>query len=216
MAPLPSWIDSLPDYDYKYCVLGDPSRDIRIIEITPSRQPYLEVQLQVVQPRKDNPSSDAKYNALSWCWRTFTGEAEAPKEKVVIDHLGGRYALLVPKNLADALKTLRDRRDTVLRVWVDWICINQKDVEERNNQVQLMAVIYGEADCVYVWLGHHIADSEKAFDFIPELLKMDQFPQLVKDKGAHPQWKALKQLMMRDWFGRYLFFYRPFHATSVY
>jgi hypothetical protein len=37
--------------------------------------------------------------------------------------------------------------------WVDAICINQKDVHERDNQVSQMGTIYRDANCVHVWLG---------------------------------------------------------------
>jgi hypothetical protein len=37
--------------------------------------------------------------------------------------------------------------------WVDAICINQKDVPERDSQVSQMGTIYRDADCVHVWLG---------------------------------------------------------------
>lgn len=37
--------------------------------------------------------------------------------------------------------------------WVDAICINQSDLQERSAQVMLMPQIYGKADSVLVWLG---------------------------------------------------------------
>ena len=37
--------------------------------------------------------------------------------------------------------------------WVDSLCINQEDVPERNQQVALMADIYGKAGTVAIWLG---------------------------------------------------------------
>ena len=193
-------MSNLHKYEYDVCPLEDPSRDIRIIDITKSQNPSLEVSLRVERPRRNGTADKLIYNALSWCWRSFSGEAQE-QETISIVHHDRRYAFEVSKNLADALRTLRDKPDPV---WVDWICIDQKNVEERNNQVQLMSTIYGEASCVYVWLGPHFADSKAAFDFIPELLKMEQFQDLVSDKNPtiHHKWKALKNLMMRDWFSR--------------
>jgi len=55
----------------------------------------------------------------------------------------------IRENLWDALVNLRDaREDRVL--WIDAICINQADVEERNRQVELMAYIFGRAKKVIV------------------------------------------------------------------
>jgi len=40
-----------------------------------------------------------------------------------------------------------------VRLWVDSICINQKDEKEKTWQVQLMREIYHQADFVVAWLG---------------------------------------------------------------
>lgn len=39
-------------------------------------------------------------------------------------------------------------------LWIDAICINQADLDERNGQVRIMPEIYSKASCVIVWLGH--------------------------------------------------------------
>ncbi|KAF2106671.1 heterokaryon incompatibility protein-domain-containing protein, partial [Lophiotrema nucula] len=38
-------------------------------------------------------------------------------------------------------------------LWIDAICINQKDVKERTHQVRQMRSIYSTAESVIVWLG---------------------------------------------------------------
>ena len=38
-------------------------------------------------------------------------------------------------------------------LWVDALCINQRDVEERSHQVQHMAMIYKSAEKILIWLG---------------------------------------------------------------
>lgn len=38
-------------------------------------------------------------------------------------------------------------------IWIDALCINQNDIEERNHQVHLMGQIYAKATEVLVWLG---------------------------------------------------------------
>ncbi|CZR61365.1 uncharacterized protein PAC_11261 [Phialocephala subalpina] len=42
--------------------------------------------------------------------------------------------------------------DSVL-LWIDGLCINQRDSDERNVQVRIMARIYAKADFLVVWLG---------------------------------------------------------------
>ncbi|KAL8651548.1 MAG: hypothetical protein Q9226_004655, partial [Calogaya cf. arnoldii] len=58
------------------------------------------------------------------------------------------------KNLYDALTYLTPRvRETECLFWVDAICINQNDVEERSAQILHMSYIYGHAFAVYGWIG---------------------------------------------------------------
>ncbi|KAF2029764.1 heterokaryon incompatibility, partial [Setomelanomma holmii] len=61
-------------------------------------------------------------------------------------------SLPITHNLGDALRKLRDPM-SVRSLWVDAICINQKDEVERASQVQLMGLIYWTARQVHVWLG---------------------------------------------------------------
>ncbi|PMD33029.1 hypothetical protein L207DRAFT_518383 [Hyaloscypha variabilis F] len=58
----------------------------------------------------------------------------------------------IRQNLFDALLSLR-LTDVARTLWVDAICINQENIEERNHQVSQMAAIYGQAQSVVVWLG---------------------------------------------------------------
>jgi hypothetical protein len=70
--------------------------------------------------------------------------------KVPIECSGRK--LNITTNLFDALKRLRlPDADRVL--WVDAICINQFDLEEKNIQVPLMKDIYSKASVVLIWLG---------------------------------------------------------------
>jgi hypothetical protein len=58
----------------------------------------------------------------------------------------------VSSSLFNALVHLRQPgRDIVL--WVDALCINQKDLGERNHQVELMGKIFLQASEVVIWLG---------------------------------------------------------------
>lgn len=40
-------------------------------------------------------------------------------------------------------------------IWIDAICINQEDLEERSIQVARMYSIYDNAQSVLIWLGEH-------------------------------------------------------------
>jgi hypothetical protein len=97
------------------------------------------------------------YEALSYVW----GDRADPRE---ISCNG--VSMEVTRNLFDALAAIRLR--TASRwLWVDAICINQEDLEERNYQVARMGSIYRKADRVLIWLGHGEAEHvEAAFTYL--------------------------------------------------
>ncbi|KAI1258410.1 HET-domain-containing protein [Xylariaceae sp. FL1019] len=85
-----------------------------------------------------------RYEALSYMWGDTTGD------KTIT--LNG-CKLKVGDNLWDALHYLRDIRKQKMHIWIDALCINQSDVDERNKQLRIMRHIYSRARTVVVWLG---------------------------------------------------------------
>jgi hypothetical protein len=51
-------------------------------------------------------------------------------------------------------------------VWIDSICINQEDLQERNSQVRMMGEIYSNAAAVILWLGVYQEAIARAFQVI--------------------------------------------------
>jgi hypothetical protein len=88
------------------------------------------------------------YEALSYAW----GSPDLT-QSITVD---GK-TLKVTNNLAVVLRYLRKSDEDVV-LWVDAICINQKDVGERTHQVRMMGDIFRRCKSVYVWLG--IPDSD--------------------------------------------------------
>ena len=71
-------------------------------------------------------------------------------------------------NLYTALAGLRDPK--VRRIlWVDELCINQRDPVERREQVAMMGDIYSNAQRVLVWLGDSDDSTIYAFDTLRKL-----------------------------------------------
>ncbi|USP80018.1 hypothetical protein yc1106_07292 [Curvularia clavata] len=85
------------------------------------------------------------FEALSYTW----GNKKDTKEITV-----NGVDINVPKNLEEALKTLRDLEETRLGMsyWVDSLCINQNCEDEKEIQVKRMKDIYNQARAVVVWL----------------------------------------------------------------
>jgi hypothetical protein len=83
------------------------------------------------------------YEALSYVW----GDKGDPLMMNV-----NKKPFYITKNLECALRHLRYTED--LRIlWVDAICINQQDDDEKSKQVAMMGRIYNEDQKVYAWLG---------------------------------------------------------------
>ncbi|KAE9371823.1 HET-domain-containing protein [Stipitochalara longipes BDJ] len=88
------------------------------------------------------------YQALSYTWGP-------PKlsEKLKIQGNGGqRSNIYITEQLHSALLHLRFQSDS-RRLWVDQICINQNDIQERGAQVQLMRDVYQKSNSTIAWLG---------------------------------------------------------------
>ena len=76
--------------------------------------------------------------------------------------------LLVGRNLEKALRTLREMPEIPngTRVWVDALCINQQDVQEKNFEVKRMGDIYRKADRVVSYLGEESDQSGSILEFM--------------------------------------------------
>jgi hypothetical protein len=82
------------------------------------------------------------YIALSYAW----GDRELTESVILSKDCSHR----ISKALFGCLKEL-SANDNTVRLWVDQICINQDDSDEREKQVRLMAEIYSQARQVTGW-----------------------------------------------------------------
>ena len=156
------------------------------------------------------------YDALSYTWGT-----EDPVQKIIIrtpqeastgtgksrlqSFVTGtiiKKRVYVRPNLEDALRQFRDTQEDVL-LWIDALCINQSDQEEKSRQVARMAEIYSRARDVLIWLGKEYNASSTAMEFIPKILDLDKSDALLISKeSSRKQWIALADLLKREWFNR--------------
>ncbi len=178
-----------------------PGRKIRVLELAPGDGDRT-LKGKLIHVHLDE---DPEYSALSYVWGSGTDRSK-------IECNGGEAE--VTKNLEEALKNLR--HDSELRyLWVDALCINQQNVEEKDHQVALMKDIYAYAKEIIMWLGpdeEAIAAElfkdleevlaalensiEKSFEDLSSLqwLRFDQAPSPLVDK--------LFLLFKRDYFTR--------------
>lgn len=105
----------------------------------------------------------SSYDAISYTWgddqfgdpgQPTDFGALLPRTVFPIQHsirCNGKI-ISVSTNLYNALRRLREHR-SLKCLWIDFLCIDQTDVRERNEQVQKMRQIYGNARMVPIWLG---------------------------------------------------------------
>ncbi|KAK6863649.1 hypothetical protein PG995_000177 [Apiospora arundinis] len=93
----------------------------------------------------DVDDATIQYKALSYSWKDGDDQ-----ESIYI--MCNSTAVQVSLHLYKALVRLRSETELV-RVWVDSLCINQKDNTERTHQVKIMREIYQNSSEVIVWLG---------------------------------------------------------------
>ena len=113
------------------------------------------------------------YIALSYVWGN-------PGERRDIRLDGHQFSVTL--NLYYALLHLRDSlevRRMGLSVWIDAICINQDDLDERGAQVKKMNIIYSQALAVRAFLGHadpQVTAKLRALRTILETKSISKYP----------------------------------------
>ncbi|OCT45078.1 hypothetical protein CLCR_05995 [Cladophialophora carrionii] len=127
--------------------LPHPTKNIRLIELLSAQSKDAAIQLKLATYSSNGycPS----YEAISYTW----GEA-LDEEEIIMGEEGGQSSrkLRIRKNLYDCLKRLR-QTTTSRYLWVDAICIDQRNNNEKGAQVSIMGKIFSGAERVLVWLG---------------------------------------------------------------
>lgn len=114
-------------------------------------------------------SAHSEFDALSYTW-FIDDDVGPPAKGTMRTVVCNGMALDVHQNLYNALLQLRELRRP-LPIWVDAICINQDDDDEKTAQVRMMGEIFGQAQTVVVWLGRKMLATDVALSLLrPTLL----------------------------------------------
>ena len=160
-----------------------PEGSFRLLRLFPDRNTVV-VGLSTILLSDDIPS----FEALSYAWGT-----EAPTEQIhCLAYSAGPateereavepQSISVSLHLFEALRCLRATKFDGKRprwLWIDALCIDQQNNDEKAIQVPLMSEIYSRAQRVVVWLGKSDAHSDNVMRRIPELAaKMSEIEDL--------------------------------------
>ncbi|EKG14521.1 Heterokaryon incompatibility [Macrophomina phaseolina MS6] len=209
--PKPKGFSTRPPLSYS--PLDPKRRQIRLLTLHPgSWRARIRCSLTTVS-LLDEPD----YEALSYVWGD--PQSTAP---IFVDGC----VFLATVNLWRALRRLR--RHYPRTIWIDAICINQKDVAEKSSQVAMMKDVYSNCRQGILWLGEdlsakksraHVQPTSSRFRRAKRLLEIlaqnkhlpDQAWASVRSSGSseppvHPCYlghlSALKQLADFDWWQR--------------
>ena len=164
-----------------YTPLNSERSHIRLVIIHPKDQ----VSEQIKCDLETHPLDEQlDYEALSYVW------GDQGSERGIL--LNGQV-FSVRRNLAFALQDLR-LANRQRRLWIDAICINQGDHEERSFQVLLMRNIYRYASRVVIWLGISTPENVSAFNLLKSVKEMIQINGRSLDKSDVPSQSDLAKV----------------------
>jgi hypothetical protein len=208
------WASTLGKVGAVYNYTRIPSTQVRLLLLKPGNfEDDIYVSLITVDDVQVG-SDQYPYCALSYHWGEGTldniifvqDDASSRTLRTVEDVVDAKRPkkLTIKPNLAEALRHLRDKT-IIVSLWVDAICINQFDEEEKNEQVMKMALIYSRAYNVNIWLGSDHAEtdspvSDLAMSFIPKINNPDIHAMLLKDEVYVKNWASLFELLRWSWY----------------
>lgn len=180
-------------------------KSIRVLVLFPSQNRDDDVQFRLLTKRlshSDLKDIEPTYEALSYTWGDPTDTARIYSDQ------GANASLEVTRNCFNALKALRQSHERRY-MWIDAICINQNDLEERSRQVRLMARIFANASRTIIYLGEHTPSSRVVFQELAEAAAgpmkqcsaCGQVKPFREKPGIHIV-KGLEELIQRPWFHR--------------
>jgi hypothetical protein len=142
--------------------------------------------------------SEMRFEALSYVWGTFP-----VPHRIQVDN----KPFYVTYNLYAALNELR-QPDQDRLLWIDAICINQYDNEEKGVQVQMMREIYAGASQTIVWLGKGTKAISSTFEFVDEFCNTDieRRTSWWQSRDSRPLMKSIRRelndMLEHEWWER--------------
>ena len=191
-----------------YTKLDTSKPQIRVLTLLPANHENDDIRCQLrTVSRAEDSQHQEEYEALSYTW----GEP-CKNHTIYIDETPFK----VTKNLYFALRFLR-KSSFSRTLWIDAICINQIDIDERNHQVRHMRGIYAGAHQVLAWLGEPDEDTDRAMDVLLHLSESgynyadisahidstDEYEDVIKLKKLYaPVFTGIRKLLKRPWWNR--------------
>jgi hypothetical protein len=134
---------------------------IRLLRLQPNDSSDAPLSGELIEARLND---ELELEALSYAW----GEDQCQPRTISLD--GAQFP--VSETLSAALYVFR-LPDRPRKIWIDAICINQQDIEERSCQVAQMSAIYKSAAKILIWLGESTDSTEESLQFLRDVAASD-------------------------------------------
>ncbi|KAI1498792.1 heterokaryon incompatibility protein-domain-containing protein [Biscogniauxia marginata] len=186
---------TVPTSPYTYARRLTSGMEIRLLKLYP-RANDEEVRCEIVYHPLEKLLD---YEAISYTWGDI-----AEKADIVVDDQAFETSAKVSEMLRSLRNTWKPRM-----LWIDFICINQNDTDEKSHQVQLMRHIYHRAITVITWLDP-LPDTPQAVDLLVEIVRRTQLEGLTGPEGLHVYGQrsqrsrvlSLARFLANDYFNR--------------
>jgi len=156
-----------------YNALQPGKRTIRLIRlhstVSENQQPQCDLFNADIA---DNGTVPYMYESLSYTWgsniKSHTILVNGDALRITANLYDALQSIQRWKGrpLAEALRARQSVSKTSAALWVDAICIDQENIQERGDQVQLMGHIYRNASQVIIWLGKSNQNVDAFMDFV--------------------------------------------------
>ncbi|PVI02125.1 HET-domain-containing protein, partial [Periconia macrospinosa] len=138
---------------FQYRKFPSAATHIRLVEVQAAannEHQGITIKLHTV-PFEDAPC----YQAVSYTW----GDNLVSKWIWIANDHGPPKMMNIGINCCLALDQIK-RFGTTQYFWIDAICINQQDLDEKSHQVAMMGKIFERANSVFASVGEHAQDTE--------------------------------------------------------
>lgn len=179
---------TMADNEFRHERLKLSANSIRLLQVQGgTKKDTLSIRITQYAVHKQPP-----YAAISYMWGS---------EREVRQILVNGRPFRVRGNLWHLLMHLRQRGESRF-LWIDALCIDQQNLQERNFHVQLMGQIYDRAETTLVWLGLPSENRReaRAMEFVAEMATFLNshpfftFRDTYLTEAYVPRWSTLLEL----------------------
>jgi hypothetical protein len=204
-ADQPSAARRLAKINYTYASSKETQSDdptkIRILTLSPGKNS--DPLYGILEEKSLHNELD--YEALSYTWADESGDATMLRNLFLGSNDNYCKRLPITKNCYAALQCLRKPREE-RRLWIDSVCINQQNPDEKRVQIGLMRDIYQKATRVLIYLGEGNDQTNQALEY---MMLQSMTP---GDYGYH----HIKSLFDKQYFSRVWILQEIAHAKEIY